>query len=215
MTTQLLIIENILWLPLCRINKFGLNTLPSKAVAIPYTCGLSPGTVGHVHFMGEPEAWHAHDRQLRGEPLCDIHKAAGPELRAGHKFVVRGCGILQQMPLIREVLDQGLFVALVSESVLSFSFISAMELLASESSLVLSEMVTCRFDKVWTVLSLLSFSIAISFFYYSSSSFSFSTLPASSTLAPSLASAPSMASFSLSAWSSVRASSASLCSYFS
>ena len=41
MTTQLLILENILWLPLCRINKFGLNTLPSKTVAIPYTCGLS------------------------------------------------------------------------------------------------------------------------------------------------------------------------------
>ena len=39
--TQLLILENILWLPLCRINKFGLNTLPSKTVAIPYTCGLS------------------------------------------------------------------------------------------------------------------------------------------------------------------------------
>ena len=34
--TQLLILENILWLPLCRINKFGLNTLPSKTVAIPY-----------------------------------------------------------------------------------------------------------------------------------------------------------------------------------
>ena len=42
LTTQLLILENIIWLPLCRINKFGLNTLPSKAVAIPYTCGLSP-----------------------------------------------------------------------------------------------------------------------------------------------------------------------------
>ena len=39
--TQLLILENILWLPLCRINKFGLNTLPSKNVAIPYTCGLT------------------------------------------------------------------------------------------------------------------------------------------------------------------------------
>ena len=38
---QLLILENILWLPLCQINKFGLNTLPSKTVAIPYTCGLS------------------------------------------------------------------------------------------------------------------------------------------------------------------------------
>src|SRR3954464_12209785 len=41
LTTQLVILENIIWLPLCRINKFGLNTLPSKAVAIPYTCGLS------------------------------------------------------------------------------------------------------------------------------------------------------------------------------
>ena len=41
LTTQLLILENILWLPLCRINKFGLNTLPSKTVAIPYTFGLS------------------------------------------------------------------------------------------------------------------------------------------------------------------------------
>ena len=41
LTTRLLILKNILWLPLCRINKFGLNTLPSKAVAIPYTCGLS------------------------------------------------------------------------------------------------------------------------------------------------------------------------------
>ena len=41
LTTQLLILANILWLPLCRINKFGLNTLPSKVVAIPYTCGLS------------------------------------------------------------------------------------------------------------------------------------------------------------------------------
>ena len=38
---QLLILENILCFPLCRINKFGLNTLPSKPVAIPYTCGLS------------------------------------------------------------------------------------------------------------------------------------------------------------------------------
>ena len=41
LTTQLQILENILWLPLCRINKFGLNTLPSKTIAIPYTCGLS------------------------------------------------------------------------------------------------------------------------------------------------------------------------------
>ena len=52
LTTQLLILENILWLPLCRINKFGLNTLPSKTVAIPYTCGLSrlfSGAVAREH----------------------------------------------------------------------------------------------------------------------------------------------------------------------
>ena len=45
LTIHLLILENILWLPLCQINKFGLNTLPSKIVAIPYTCGLSGGAL--------------------------------------------------------------------------------------------------------------------------------------------------------------------------
>ena len=48
LTTQLLILENILWLPLCRIIKFGLDTLPSKTVAIPYTCGLSRPFSGAV-----------------------------------------------------------------------------------------------------------------------------------------------------------------------
>ena len=48
LTTQLLILENILSLPLDRINKFGLNTLPSKTVAIPYTCGLSRPFSGAV-----------------------------------------------------------------------------------------------------------------------------------------------------------------------
>ena len=41
LTTQLLILASILWLPLCRIYKFGLNTLPSKTIVNPYTCGLS------------------------------------------------------------------------------------------------------------------------------------------------------------------------------
>ena len=49
LTTQLLILESVLWIPLCRINKFGLNTLPSKTAAIPYTCGLSgTGTLSLV-----------------------------------------------------------------------------------------------------------------------------------------------------------------------
>ena len=46
--TELLILENILCLPLCRMNKFGLNNLPSKAGAIPYTCGLSRQISGAV-----------------------------------------------------------------------------------------------------------------------------------------------------------------------
>ena len=53
LTTQLLILKDILWLPLCRTNKFGSNTLPSKAVAIPYSCGLSRliyGAVAREHI---------------------------------------------------------------------------------------------------------------------------------------------------------------------
>ena len=42
LTTQLLILENILWLPLCRINKFGLNTLSSKTVWSPILMGYKP-----------------------------------------------------------------------------------------------------------------------------------------------------------------------------
>src|SRR4051812_6759860 len=40
LTTQLLRLISILWLPLCRINKLGLY-LPANIVSIPYTCGLS------------------------------------------------------------------------------------------------------------------------------------------------------------------------------
>ena len=39
LTTQLLILMNILWLPLCRINKFGLNTLPTKLLRSPILVG--------------------------------------------------------------------------------------------------------------------------------------------------------------------------------
>ena len=56
LTTQLLILKNILWLPLCQINKFGLNTLPSKVVAIPYTCGLSRLISGPI--AGEHSSIH-------------------------------------------------------------------------------------------------------------------------------------------------------------
>ena len=40
LTTQLLILDNILWLPLCRINKFGWNTLyPRKLLRYPILVG--------------------------------------------------------------------------------------------------------------------------------------------------------------------------------
>ena len=43
--TQLLILENILWLPLCRINKFGWILYPRKLLR-------SPILVGYQHAMG-------------------------------------------------------------------------------------------------------------------------------------------------------------------
>ena len=64
LTTQLLILENILWLPLCRINKFGLNTLPSKVVAIPYTCGLSRLISGAVAGEHSSILWVTWDLYL-------------------------------------------------------------------------------------------------------------------------------------------------------
>src|SRR3954462_15478129 len=54
LTTQLLILENILWLPLCRINKFGLNTLPSETVAIPIL-------VGYQHACCRARSFFAHE----------------------------------------------------------------------------------------------------------------------------------------------------------
>ena len=57
LTAQLLILENILWLPLCRINKFGLNTLPSKTIVIPYTCGVSTSLGMLEHLVPLREEW--------------------------------------------------------------------------------------------------------------------------------------------------------------
>src|SRR4051812_13882284 len=57
LTTQLLILENILWLPLCRINKFGLNTLSSKTVAIPYTCGLLVSSSEGLNLESKEKQW--------------------------------------------------------------------------------------------------------------------------------------------------------------
>ena len=58
LTTQLLILDNILWLPFCRINIFGLNTIPFKTVAIPCTYGLSRPflalLLGSISLFSEP-----------------------------------------------------------------------------------------------------------------------------------------------------------------
>ncbi len=52
LTTQLLILENILWLPLCRINKFGWIPYPQKLLRSPilvgyqdYFLALLPGNI--------------------------------------------------------------------------------------------------------------------------------------------------------------------------
>ena len=62
LTTQLLILENILWLPLCWINKFELNTLPSKTVAIPYTCGLSGASLPSSPLDSSRGLWSDNSR---------------------------------------------------------------------------------------------------------------------------------------------------------
>ena len=80
LTTQQLILENILWLPLCRINKFGLNTLPLKTVAIPYTCGLS-GTSSERLCLGHPFLKHyvVQEIQRRRSSLVGKSAQTSPE----------------------------------------------------------------------------------------------------------------------------------------
>ena len=52
LTTQLLIPSNILWLPLCRIYKFGLNTLPSKLLRSPILVGYQMAKIFEVKDFG-------------------------------------------------------------------------------------------------------------------------------------------------------------------
>src|SRR3990170_4090172 len=74
LTTQLLILANILWLPLCGINKFGLNTLPSKTIAIPYTCGLSSPEAALGRRWGRMAARRPPQRRRRGSGLHPTSK---------------------------------------------------------------------------------------------------------------------------------------------
>ena len=81
LTTQLLILESILWLPLCRINKFGLNTLPSKTVAIPYTCGYQdlflaplPGSISiFIESLGIYIYWSLRGTWKMREPRFSLN----------------------------------------------------------------------------------------------------------------------------------------------
>ena len=87
--TQLLILKSILWLALCRINKFGLNTLPSKGVAIPYTCGLSRLISGAVAGEHSSILWVTWDLYLliTMKNLKDAKPKILPQLRGE----VRNC----------------------------------------------------------------------------------------------------------------------------
>ena len=89
LTTQLLILKNIRWLPLCRIKKFGLNTLPSKTVAIPYTCGLSRLFSGAIAGEHSSILWVTWDLYLliTKRTLKDERTKIFPQLRGE----VRNC----------------------------------------------------------------------------------------------------------------------------
>ena len=63
------------WLPLCRINKFGLNTLPSKIVAIPYTCGLSILPIGFL--MVESAICNFNEQSSNSRKPSTSHKVFG------------------------------------------------------------------------------------------------------------------------------------------
>ena len=98
LTTRLLILENILWLPLCRINKFGLNTLPSKMVAIPYTCGLSARmqvcntktyTCTHEHTHVRTNACNTETYPCTHATLARLH--AHSTRRKTHAQPIRAC----------------------------------------------------------------------------------------------------------------------------
>ena len=101
LTTQLLILENILWLPLCRINKFGLNTLTSKAVVIPYTCGLSVYPVGKIKL----EVSFGDEHDSRAEKLTfEVVKIKSPYHAlfgrpAYAKFMARPCYVYLQLKM--------------------------------------------------------------------------------------------------------------------
>ena len=94
LTTQLLILKSILWLPLCRINKFGFNTLPSKTVAIPYTCGLSlaaPTVTGKGHRKIEPKAKHFSHCKKNQSSWLITHKCRGSQQFSRVKYSTQIC----------------------------------------------------------------------------------------------------------------------------
>ena len=76
LTTQLLRLISILWLPLCRINKFGFY-LPRRYSATPYTCGSSQATKRAPSNLPDP-----HDALVRCVSL-DFSTSVSPSCISG------------------------------------------------------------------------------------------------------------------------------------
>ena len=119
LTTQLLILENILWLPLCRINKFGLNTLPSKVVAIPYTCGLSVAqtrrrvvsdVVDHSGISSGLRVYWREEGEETVNTLKHMHNMAISDARGVltqcYTLPVKGNNIRESFPCSRRLSDK-------------------------------------------------------------------------------------------------------------
>ena len=76
LTTQLLILENILWPPLCRINKFGLNTwYVSNVSTFPNTFGLVLDS--NLHGLNETNPdWRCFQQNCHDVVLCVEKKSS-------------------------------------------------------------------------------------------------------------------------------------------
>ena len=89
LTTQLLILENTLWLPLCRINKFGSNTLPSKTVAIPILVGYQRATVFHKKTF-PPDCWDPPATPSHARKCVRAKKRFAPWLLGPTSYIFAG-----------------------------------------------------------------------------------------------------------------------------
>jgi hypothetical protein len=88
LTTQLLRLINILWLPLCRINKFGFY--------FPRRLLRSPILVGHQEVRGREEGCGGRQRRIsKSRSLTSSGAAAGDKVRRRVLLILpynAGCG---------------------------------------------------------------------------------------------------------------------------